>query len=108
MDFCFESSLLTQDRVKKLLEVIDKILLEHLFNFGLSKIGRCSNYRMDSRIAHYPIEKSPDMGYVKRTQTIEFYWFNQSPIRHNEHKRLLDQSFVCQCIYCIIFSPNKK
>ena len=108
MAFCFESSLLTQDRVKKLLEVIDKILLEHFFNFGLSKIGWCSNYRMDSRIARYPIEKSPGMGYVKRTQIIEFYWFNHSPIRHNEHRRLLNQCFVCQCIHCIILSPNKK
>ena len=107
MAFCFESSLLSQDGVKKLLEVIDENLIEYFFNFGLSKIGCCSNYRMDIRIVRYPIEKSPGMGFVKRTQIIEFYWFNHSPVRHNEHKRLYE-SFVCKCIHCIIFSPNKK
>ena len=107
MAFCFKSSLLSQDGVKQLLEVIDKTLIEYFFNFGLSKNCCCSNYRMDSRIVCYPIEKSPGMGFVKRTQIIEFYWFNHSPVRHNEHKRLYE-SFVCKCIHCIIFSPNKK
>ena len=107
MAFYFESSLSSQDGLKKLLEVIDKTLIKYFFNFGLSKISWCSNYRMDSRIVRYPIEKIPGMGFVKRTQIIEFYWFNHSPVRHNEHKQL-DESFVCKCIHCIIFSPNKK
>ena len=47
------------------------------------------------------------MAFVKRTQIIEFHWFKHSPARHNEHKRLFE-SFVCKCIHCIIFSPNKK
>ena len=54
MAFCFESSLLPQVEIKKLLEVTDKTLVQHFLNFGLSKIGWCSNYRMDSRIARYP------------------------------------------------------
>ena len=62
---------------------------------------------MNSRIVRYPIERSTGMDFVKRTQIIKFYWFNHSPVRHNEHKRL-NESFVWKCIHCIIFSPNKK
>ena len=63
---------------------------------------------MDSRIIRYPIEKSPGKGCIKKTQIIEFYWFNNLPVRHNVLKQLLNQNFICKCIHCIVFSPNKK
>ena len=78
------------------------------FHIGVSKIVWCSNYRMDSRIVRYPIEKNPGMGYIKKTQIIEFYWFNNSPVRPNASKRLLKKNFICECIHYIVFSPNKK
>ena len=66
MAFSFESLILSEEGIKKLLEIVDKTLVEYFFDNDLSKIGWCSNYRMDSRIIRYPIEKSSGKGYLKK------------------------------------------
>ena len=105
MAFSFESLIMSKEGIKKLLEIVAKTLVEHFFDKALSKIGWCSNYRMDSRFICYPIEKSPGKGYIKKAQIIEFYWFNNSPVRNDVSKRLLNQNFICKCMHCIVFQP---
>ena len=105
MAFYFESLIMSKEGLKNFLENVDKTLVEHFFDKALSKICWCSNYRMDSRFVRYPIEKSPGKDYIKKTQITEFYWFNNSPVRHDVSKRLLNQNFLCKCMHCIFFQP---
>ena len=91
-----ETFILTKETCRTLLQAVEKNLTEKFM--PLWNLSWCSYYYLESRVIKYS---------DKKTQIIEFYWFNHSPVRHNEHKQLYE-SFVCKCIHCIIFSPNKK
>ena len=100
MTICCETFVLTRDTAKKVLDVVDNVLKEHSFsNFGLSKLGWCSNYMLAQRFINYPMENSS----FKKTQIIEFYWFNRSPVRYDKNKSLQDLKICCDCLHCHIF-----
>ena len=97
---CCETFVLTRGAAKKVLDIVDNVLKGHSFlNFGLSKLGWCSNYMLDQRFINYPMENSS----VKKTQIIEFYWFNPSPVRYDKNKSLEDLKICCNCLHCHIF-----
>lgn len=105
MAICCETFILTKETGKTLLEVVNKNISEHFFSScGLLKFGWCSNYQLDSRIVRYLIEESPGLDRIKKTQIIEFCWFNCLLlfVRYNENKSL-DQVNVCSSLYCRIF-----
>ena len=68
MALCFENFALTKETSNKLLEAVDRKIGEHFFSkCGLLKLGWWSYYHLDSRIARYPIQKSPHLGCIKKT-----------------------------------------
>lgn len=95
-----ETFVLTRDTANKILDVVDNALKEHYFsNFGLSKLGWCSNYMLDQKFINYLMENSS----VRKTQIIEFYCFNYSPVRYNKNKSLEDLKICCDCLHGHIF-----
>ena len=76
MAICFETFALNESTGKKLLKVTDEMVDKHFFkNDGLLQLGWCSQYKIDSRIMHYP---RPLINKIVKTPIAEFYWLNNS------------------------------
>ena len=89
MAFCCESFIYKKEIAKTMLEALEKSIGEHFFSScGLLKFGWCFNYQLDCKIARYPIELGPGLGSIRKTQIVEFYWFNRSPVRYDKNKSL--------------------
>ena len=70
---------------------------------GLHQLGWCSNYTLDKRFLNYP----KGNGIIKKTEVIEFYWFNHSPNRFDK-QRNLSKAEVCNCVHCYVFKVKYK
>ena len=101
MSICCESLTMTETIAKKLLKLIDWLMDTNFFpKNGLRELGWCSNNILDKRSVNYHKEEQ----IFKKTETVEFYWFNNSP------NRFLEQQFVTKgevgnCMHCAFFMP---
>ena len=68
MAFSLETFPLKVEMAKKLLEVIDDHITEYFFVSGLSRLGWCTKYIMDSRICFN--KKAKDSDKLKKIQII--------------------------------------
>ena len=76
MSICCETFVLNESTGKILLKVIDEMVDEHfLKKDGLLQLGWCLQYKIDSRIMHYP---RPLINKIVKTSIVEFYWLNNS------------------------------
>ena len=85
MRICCETSIITETIARKLLKLTDRLIDEHfLEKDGLRKLGWCSNYMLDRRIRNYHKNKE----FFKKSEIVEFLWFNSSPNRFNNQKTI--------------------
>ena len=92
-----ETFALTKVDAKKLLVVVDRLLDEHFFQGnGLLQLGWCSHYMLDRMIQLYPKNGSA----ARKTEIVEFYWFNYSPNRFDKQRNLSKiEVIVCIVIF---------
>ena len=79
-----ETFILTKETCQTLLQAVDKNLTEKFMS--LWNLGWCFYYHLGSRIIKYP---------DKKTQIIEFFWFNRKVLDH--------ETKGCYCIHCRAF-----
>ena len=92
---------MTETIAKKLLKLTDWLMDEHFFKKnGLKELGWCSNYMLDKRNVNYHKEEQ----IFKKTEIVEFYWFNNSPNRFQE-QQFVTEVEVCNCIHSVYFMP---
>ena len=101
MSICCESLTMTETIAKKLLKLTDWLMDEHFFQKnGLRELGWSSNYMLDKRSVNYHKEEQ----IFKKTEIVEFYWFNNSPNRFQE-QQFVTEVEVCNCIHSVYFMP---
>ena len=101
MSICCESLTMTETIAKKLLKLTDWLMDEHFFQKnGLRELGWCSHYMLDRRSVNYDKEKQ----IFKKTEIVEFYWFNHSPNRFHK-QQVVEEVKVCNCLHCRFFMP---
>ena len=99
MSICCETSIMTETIARKLLKLTDRLIDKHKFEKdGLRKLGSCSNYILDRRTHNYHKNKE----CFKKTEIVEFYWFNSSPNGFNNRKTISEVQ-VCNCMHCRFF-----
>ena len=97
MVICCETFVLNESTGKILLKEIDEMVDEHFFKKdGLLQLGWCSQYKIDSRIMHYP---RPLIKKIVKTSIIEFYWLNNSKTRYYKQEKSTKVS-ICNCTSC--------
>ena len=106
MAICCETFVLNESTGKILLKVIDEMVDEHFFKKdGLLQLGWCSQYKIDSRIMHYP---RPLINKIVKTSIVEFYWLNNSKNRYYKQENLTKVS-ICNCTTCkFLETKNSK
>ena len=83
MSICSEILTMTETIAKNLLKLTDWLMDEHFFKKNcLRELGWCPNYMLDKRSVNYDKEKQ----IFKKTEIVEFYWFNNSPNRFHEQQ----------------------
>ena len=101
MSICFESLTITETIAKKLLKLTDWLMDKHFYRKnGLKEFARCSNYMLDKRSVNYHKEEQ----IFKKTEIIEFYFFNNSPNRFHE-QQFVTEVEVCNCMHYHFFIP---
>ena len=86
MAVCCETLAITKVDAKKLLVVVNRLLDEHFFEGnGLLQLGWCSHYMLGRRIQLYLKNEIA----ARKTEIVEFYWFNYSPNRFDKQRNLL-------------------
>ena len=101
MSICSEILTMTETIAKNLLKLTDWLMDEHFFKKNcLRELGWCSNYMLDKRSVNYDKEKQ----IFKKTEIVEFYWFNNSPNRFHK-QQFVTEVEVCNCIHCRFFMP---
>ena len=86
---CCESLTITETIAKKLLKLTDWLMDKHFFQKnGLKEFAWCSNYMLDKRSVNYHKEEQ----IFKKTEIVEFYWFNNSPNRFHEQQFVTEVS----------------
>ena len=96
MSICCETSIMTETLARKLLKLTNWLMDEHFFqNNGLRELGWCSHYMLDRRSYNYHENKR----FFKKTEIVEFYWFNSSPSRFKEQKTISEVK-ACNCMHC--------
>ena len=101
MSICCETLTMTEAIAKKLLNLADWSMEEPFFQKnGLRELGWCSNYMLHRRSVNYRKEKK----IIKKTEIVEFYWFNNSPNRFHK-QQFVTEVEVCNCMHCRIFMP---
>ena len=101
MSICSESLTMTETIARKLLRMVDWLMDEHFFQKnGLRELGWCSHYMLDRRSVNYDKEKQ----IFKKTEIVEFYWFNHSPNRFYK-QQVVEEVKVCNCLHCRFFMP---
>ena len=99
MTICYESLTMTETIARKLLKMVDWLMDEHFFQKNvLRELGWCSNYMLDKRSVNY----CKDHQVFKKTEIVEFYWFNNSPNRFDKQQFVAEVE-VCNCMYCRFF-----
>ena len=99
MALCFEIPSMNEKIAKDLLLKIDWLMDEHFFKKnGLRELGWCSKYLLDRRSVNYHKDKQE----FKKTEIVEFYWFNSSPDRFN-NKTSFSPFALCNCMHCYFF-----
>ena len=106
MAICCETFVLNESTGKILLKVIDEMIDKHfLKKDGLLQLGWCSQYKIDSRIMHYP---RPLINKIVKTSIVEFYWLNNSKNRYYKQENLTKVS-ICNCTTCkFLETKNSK
>ena len=102
MTICYESLTMTELIARKLLKSGDWLMDEHFFfqKNGLRELGWCTNYMLDRRSVNYHKDKQ----FFKKTEIVEFYWFNNSPNRFHK-KQFVTEVELCNCMHCRFFMP---
>ena len=96
MSICSEILTMTETIARKLLRMVDWLMDEHFFQKnGLRELGWCSKYMLDRRSVNYHKEKQ----IFKKTEIVEFYWFNNSPKRFHE-QQFVTEVEICNCMHC--------
>ena len=99
MSICCKTSIKTETIARKLLKLTDRLMEEHFFEKdGLRKLAWCLNYMVNRRTHNYHKNKE----FFKKTEIVEFYWFNSSPNRFNNLKAISEVE-VCNCMHCRFF-----
>ena len=99
MTICYESLTMTETIARKLLKMVDWLMEEHFFQKnGLGELGWCSNYMLDKRSVNY----CKDQQVFKKTETVEFYWFNNFLNRFDK-QQFVTEVKVCNCMHCQFF-----
>ena len=90
---------MTEAIARKWLKMVDWLMDEHFFQKnGLRELDWCSNYMLDKRIVNY----GKDQQVFKKTEIVEFYWFNNSPNSFDK-KQFVTEVEVCNCMHCRFF-----
>ena len=99
MTICCESLTINEKIARKLLKLADWLMDEDFFQKnGLREIGCCTNYMLDRRSASYcKIQQ-----VFKKTEIVEFYWFNNSPNRFAK-QQFVTEVELCNCMHCHFF-----
>ena len=93
---------MTETLARKLLKSADWLMEEHFFqNNGLRELGWCLHYTLDRRTYNYHKNKQ----FFKKTEIVEFYWFNSSPNRFKDQKAISEVK-VCNCMLCRFFMSS--
>ena len=96
---CSDSLTMTEAIARKWLKMVDWLMDEHFFQKnGLRELDWCSNYMLDKRIVNY----GKDQQVFKKTEIVEFYWFNNSPNSFDK-KQFVTEVEVCNCMHCRFF-----
>ena len=99
MALCIEIPSMNEKIAKDSLLKIDW-LMDELFlkKNGLGELGWCSVYLLDWRGVNYHKDKQE----FKKTEIVEFYWFNLSPNRFDK-KTSFSPFALCNCMHCYFF-----
>ena len=99
MSICCETSIKTETIARKLLKLTDRLMDKHFFEKdGLRNLAWRLNYRLNRRTHNYHKNKE----FFKKTEIVEFYWFNSLPNRFNNQKTISEVE-VCNCMHCRFF-----
>ena len=69
----------------------------------LRELGLCSHYMLYRRSVKYHKEKQ----IFKKTQIVEFCWFNNSPNRFHK-QQIVTEVEVCNCMHCCFLCLRNK
>ena len=95
MSLCFKNSKMNENIAKDLLVKIDWFRGAYFFQeSGLWELGWCLKFLLDWRSVKYHKEQQ----VFKKTEIVEFYWFNSSPNRFNKRVLLQQLIYVIACI----------
>ena len=96
---CCETLTVTKAMAKNLIKIVERLTEDYFFQAnGLSQLGWCSNYMLDRRSPTYRKEQE----VIRRTEVIEFYWFNHSPNRFDK-QTVLTEVNICNYMHCHFF-----
>ena len=99
MALCFDIAMMKEKIAKDLLLKIDWLMDEHFQKKnGLRELGWCSKYLLDRRSVNY----LKDQEEFRKTEIVEFYWFNSSPNRVNKKTSFLPFA-LCNCMHFYFF-----
>ena len=99
MTICCEALTVTKEIAKNLIKIVEGLIEKHFFQANdLRQLGWCSNYMLDRRSLIYLKEQE----VIRRTEVIEFYWFNHSPNRFDK-QTVLTEVNICNCMLCHFF-----
>ena len=94
--------LLTKWWTKKLQKIFCSKLIGWWMNTlkknGLQELGWCSKYFLARRSVKY----HKDQQEFKKTEIVEFYWFNSSPDRF-DNRSFFWPVKLCNCMHCYFF-----
>ena len=98
MSVCCKTLTMTGTIVRKLLEIVDKLMDEHFFQInGLRQLGSCAHCMLDRRSLNNYTENKKEI--LQKTEVTGFCWFNNSPNRAFK-RQLVTKTGVCNCLYC--------
>ena len=100
MAICFEISKINDQIARDLLFKLDWLMDEYFFQEnGLRELGWCSKYLLNRRSVKY--HKAQQL--FKKTEIVEFYWFNSSPNRF-DNALFLTEVKLFSCMNCYFFT----
>ena len=96
MALCFEIPSMNEKIAKDLLLKIDWLMDEHFFKKKwAARVRWCSKHLLNRRSVNYHKDKQE----FKKTEIVEFYWFNSSPNRFDK-KTSFSPFVLCNCMHC--------
>ena len=103
ISICCENPTMNEEYAKNSLRVVAWLMDEHFFQQnGLRELGWCSHYMLDRRTLNHHNHE-----FLKKTEVVEFYWFNKSPNRFRNQQTITEVQ-LCNCMYCKFFILQKN